>query len=87
MVQLQAYSFKVLHRAGMKHDNADSMTRPPITQNFDWTQDSSLASALMVLNLHEDSQKDKEEETKEDNERVLKRRERIKNREKQSNSL
>ena len=80
MLQLQAYSFKVLHRAGKKHDNADSMTRPPIAQNFDWTQDSSLASALMVLNLHEDSQKDKEEETKEDNERVLKRSERIKNR-------
>ena len=80
MLQLQAYSFKVLHRAGKKHDNADSMTRPPIAQNFDWTQDSSLASALMVLNLHEDSQKEKEEETKEDNERVLKRSERIKNR-------
>ena len=79
-LQLQAYSFKVLHRAGKKHNNADSMTRPPIAQNFDWTQDSSLASALMVLNLHEDSQKDKEEETIEDNERVLKRSERIKNR-------
>ena len=34
----------------------------------------------MILNIHEDSQKDKEEKTKEDNERVLKRSEWIKNR-------
>ena len=55
------------------------MTRPPNAPNFDLNQYSSLASAIMVLNLHEDSQKDKEEETKEDNKRVLKRSERIRN--------
>lgn len=39
MLSLQSYSFKVEHRPGLKHTNADSMTGPPIARDVLWIED------------------------------------------------